>query len=655
MIAEIGKGRIMWLIAAAGVIAGSCPAADDGGGRSVFATGAGNRALAMGGAFAAVADDASALLWNPAGLGRIDRRRLAFSQTSLLGLGFGEQYASLVLPDWRWGTPAVTWRRFGVDGIEERDDRGVLLDDNLQNTETELILGYGRSLLGGDLALGAGFKVRHHKLAGYTDSGLGLDLGFWTRPLALAGLQHRAARSLAMGVAVRNALEPQIKLLDDNVPDPMALRAGLAWTQPLASRMQILAAIDLERTRDMDGRLHAGLEVGLEQTVALRGGTSDGRLTAGLGVTWQGFTAEYQYEDHVLADIHRFGLSFTFGPTVAAQRQAAQAAAEAGMLARLEAAFGARNREREEQLVSRVRLELAASRWDDALATLGTLQVLAPDHGKLPELTGATWAGLAYEHESRDDLTAAALSWRRALAAAPDHPTAARELARVQTESDRRSARGREIRTRWEAALDALAREDLETARDGFAAILQIAPADLDAANMLEHTRRALAARAATANLARQQAAATLAARQSAGAAGSLGDGAASTDGLTESRAESAGRPAAAAALSPQRQRELADFYRRGLDAMNAGRRTEAIRYWELVWAADPSHERVREYLTQEYLTQGLEAFTAGALRDAVVSWEQAVRVDPDDPRARGYLERAMKQLSRMEQISGNR
>jgi len=172
---------------------------------------------------------------------------------------------------------------------------------------------------------------------------------------------------------------------------------------------------------------------------------------------------------------------------------------------------------------------------------------------------------------------------------------------------------------------------------------------------MLEHTRRALAARAATANLARQQAAATLAARQSAGAAGSLGDGAASTVGVAESRAEPAGRPAAAAALSPQRQRELADFYRRGLDAMNAGRRTEAIRYWELVWAADPSHERVREYLTQEYLTQGLEAFTAGALRDAVVSWEQAVRVDPDDPRARGYLERAMKQLSRMEQISGNR
>ena len=38
-----------------------------GGTRSVFAVGAGNRALAMGGAYAAIADDASAVIWNPAG------------------------------------------------------------------------------------------------------------------------------------------------------------------------------------------------------------------------------------------------------------------------------------------------------------------------------------------------------------------------------------------------------------------------------------------------------------------------------------------------------------------------------------------------------------------------------------------------------------
>ena len=59
-----------WLV----VAAGSTLAGDDGGGRSVFATGAGNRALALGGAYAGIADDASATIWNPAGLGLLTRK-----------------------------------------------------------------------------------------------------------------------------------------------------------------------------------------------------------------------------------------------------------------------------------------------------------------------------------------------------------------------------------------------------------------------------------------------------------------------------------------------------------------------------------------------------------------------------------------------------
>ena len=81
----------------------------------------------------------------------------------------------------------------------------------------------------------------------------------------------------------------------------------------------------------------------------------------------------------------------------------------------------------------------------------------------------------------------------------------------------------------------------------------------------------------------------------------------------------------------------------------------EAVGYWEIVWAADPDFEQVRENLTQEYLARGMEDYAGGALHRAVASWEEALRVDPDDTRARGYLERARQQLSRMEKISANR
>src|SRR5262245_3289124 len=108
-------------------------AAEDGGTRSVFAFGAGNRALALGGAFTALADDPSAPLWNPGGLGFVPRRQLAATGASLYGLDVQEAFAGIVLPDWRYGTLAFTFRHLGVGGIEGRDDRNSITDATLSD------------------------------------------------------------------------------------------------------------------------------------------------------------------------------------------------------------------------------------------------------------------------------------------------------------------------------------------------------------------------------------------------------------------------------------------------------------------------------------------------------------------------------------------
>lgn len=620
--------------------------ADDGGGRSVFATGAGNRALALGGAFTAVADDPSAALWNPAGLGLLQRRELQLTQTRLFGLGFSEQYASLVLPNWRWGTVAATWRRFGVDGIEQRDDRGFLLDDDLRDAQTELLLGYGRSLLGGDLALGGAFKVRHHQLAGHADSGLGLDLGLWLRPLALASASGAASRSLALGLTVRNALEPQIKLASESVPDPIAMRVGLAWTQHLGARLRLLALADIEQTRGMDSRVHAGIETALEDLLALRFGSSNGRLTAGAGLSWKSWGIDYQFEDNHLGSIHRFGVALAFGPTVMQNRLAAQAAADEAIRRRLDAAFASRSDQHEQQFRLRAQQAISETRWDDALIELNTLQVLAPEAPDLPALMAEAWYGRACQQEQEDDLVESALSLRRVLAVMPDHAEAALDLRRIQDAIAHNAQRSREISARWEMALDALAGEDLVMARDGFAAVLALAPNDREAGNMLEFAERAIARQAAVTALVPSRHATT------SEAAVTQISGAPPAQPATVQPAAAA---PASAELSMARRREVDDLYRRGMEAMQADRRAEAVHYWELVLSADPAHSRAREYLTSEYLAQGMESFADGALREAVASWQQAARVDPDDPRARGYLERALQQLARMEQIAESR
>jgi Flp pilus assembly protein TadD len=95
-------------------------------------------------------------------------------------------------------------------------------------------------------------------------------------------------------------------------------------------------------------------------------------------------------------------------------------------------------------------------------------------------------------------------------------------------------------------------------------------------------------------------------------------------------------------------------MFRRGLTAMQARRSDEALRYWELVWSAEPSYPQVAEYLKRECLTRGMEAFAAGRLDEAVQFWQRAQRVDPQDPRAAGYLSRAQKQLARTREILGS-
>ena len=58
----------------------------------------GARAIAMGGAFAAVASDASAVHWNPAALATLQRQELGFGYADRFGLGLNQSYLAYSLP-----------------------------------------------------------------------------------------------------------------------------------------------------------------------------------------------------------------------------------------------------------------------------------------------------------------------------------------------------------------------------------------------------------------------------------------------------------------------------------------------------------------------------------------------------------------------------
>jgi len=353
-------------------------AADDGGTRSVFATGAGNRALSMGGAFAGVADDASALVWNPGGLGRLQRLELQATHAAYGDFGSREDYVSVVMPDWRWGAAGLSMRYYGIDGVENRDGGNLLLGNNLSDSEIEIALGFGRPL-SQTMSVGGAVKLQRQSLAGFSGSGLGADLGVLGRAPAALRSHTGWADRLTWGVAVRNAIQPEIRLDRESVRDPSVLRAGLAYEQPSIGGRPALLALDLEKSPGVGMKLHAGLDLRIHPLLGIRAGMNAGRVTAGMGVAWRDFTVDYAFANGDLSSIHRVGVSRALGRSVSQQREAALKAREAALQATLDEAFQKRQSEQLEDLLARVRSAQAEGNHDKALEVLATISILYPN------------------------------------------------------------------------------------------------------------------------------------------------------------------------------------------------------------------------------------------------------------------------------------
>jgi tetratricopeptide (TPR) repeat protein len=670
--------RFAPLVATIVPIAAAPATAQDGGTSSIFADGAGNRALSLGGAYAAIGGDASAPVWNAAGLGSMQRAELQASSATLYGLDITEQFASIAVPSWRWGTAAFGFRRFAVGGVERRSSRNVLLDEDLSDSQTELKVSFARPM-GEGWDVGGSIKVHRQSLAGYDDFGVGLDLGVLLRPGAILGREGAWMDRLQLGFALRNLVEPTLRLDQEAVADPTALRAGLAWRQPYRvaglGPGHVLAAFDVVHTPGFSSDAHAGIEVAPHPLLALRFGVDDGEFTAGTGVRWNLYAFDYSMENGPFDSVHRFGLTLQFGGTLDERRAEARRREDETFRARLAESFAEREAARIAELLGQTRALLAEERVDEALERVATIMALDPDHIEARALEAEALLAKAARQKATGQLADATVLYARVLALAPEHAGAKQGLERCRAEGDLRAARSARIRELFGLGLDAFTGGQLVVARDTFRDILDLAPEDAEARTMLERSRNAIRAR--TSDLLQQSnrfldrglldEAGTLLAdvRSLDPYAKGLAEASARLDRERDARAQRArgqqlaARPAPAVAaqgpaLTTKKRKEIADLYERGMEAIDESRPDDALHYWELVWLADPTYLNVADFLKREYLLRGLESFSRGQLEDAVGLWEKALKVDPQDEKTLGYLQRAREQQMRTREILGS-
>jgi hypothetical protein len=179
---------------------------------SFLSIGVGARGLGMGGAFTALADDASALYWNPAGLSKLEKREFTashaemFENTRLDFLAYAHPTSQ--------GTFAAGLTYLSQGKIEGRDGLGRPTA-GYDASDTALSLGYARKFEAVDL--GATFKYLRSHIGSTEAQGVAVDFG-----------AKRAFDRVRVGVALRN-IGPGLKFQDQRNDLPLRLAVGAAY------------------------------------------------------------------------------------------------------------------------------------------------------------------------------------------------------------------------------------------------------------------------------------------------------------------------------------------------------------------------------------------------------------------------------------------
>ena len=322
-----------------------------------MALGGGARAMAMGGTFIAIANDATTTYWNPAGIADFSYFLTvpgSFEMSLMHSERFGNlidyNYFSSVFPlnngKSGWGISLI---QMGIDDIRilpmsewmidnsDGDDmfepgNGESLNSNFDYRDYPLesandvavFLSYGQMMGFGDV--GATLKfIRNDQVTGVSSFGIGIDLGYVKRGLW---------RDLAAGVKIQDATGTYISWsTGEREFIYPAIKTGLAWPFDITSMNSTLvlaadADFRFENRKwvsqywigSASADFHFGAELLIRDIVALRGGNDMGRWTAGAGFLLRDFTSwkfdlgiDYAFLMHdVLDTTHRVSLLVSY-------------------------------------------------------------------------------------------------------------------------------------------------------------------------------------------------------------------------------------------------------------------------------------------------------------------------------------------------------
>lgn len=621
----------------------------------------------MGGAAAAVWGGSWTLLYNSAGLGFLERGELSAFHTPLFDEDASYSSALAAYPMLDVGTVALGIMQLSVDGIEQRDE-GNLAGDSFGSSQTRYMLGFSRTVLR-DLSLGLNFKLDRFSQGEYAANGFGVDAGVGLDRT----LDSPIADRISIGVCLLNLVEPTVKVADEESGDPRGIRAGMALSRPIAGagRDRLLVAVDVEKARYGDVRMHAGLEYRFLERFAARGGWDAGNPVFGFGFSAGPLALDYAFRTSDLEDFHLFSLSIGFGTSIPEKLARRREQRELEIRRQIDVEIERYEGGFVEEALTEARASFDEGRYADAARLFESVLMLEPENEEA--VTGNLRASVLHEAATADSLyesgeyAEALLAYRRCAArmesAGLDERIASCE-AMIAQAADRRQmldrifSRGLEHYSdrEWEAAYGAF-RELLDIEPDHSLARSYL----VKTAGKIEEERVRALRRIDDLIAAGRYAEAVDFARSGAAALPDDPEFSSRLERALRLRAQADERKrlTAAAAVAGQHVPTVEELerlrpgYERGVQYFREGRYELAIREWEPVWREYPKYETVEDYLVKAYQFRGMTLYSMQRYEDAIAVWERILAVDAGNEKALRYIRRTREELEQFRNMKG--
>ncbi len=301
----------------------------------------GARALGMGGAFVSVADDATALFWNPGGLARLRTSEAIFVHTKWIA-DIGFDFAGVALNLGSAGVVGVHGTFLNAGEMERTTEiypEGT--GEKFSAGSYALALTYARSLTD-RFSVGGTIKYVREYILNSSAQGLAIDLGtyFVTQfhNVTLGAVISNFGTKMRMtgrDLLVQYDIDPtrygnneriNADLETDAYDMPLMLRVGLSVDLfQNVENSSLIVAVDAAHPSDNVEHMNVGAEYSFRNMFALRAGyrnlfsrDSEQGFTAGAGLKYRiagdfALKVDYAYESFGrFNNVQKFSLSLTF-------------------------------------------------------------------------------------------------------------------------------------------------------------------------------------------------------------------------------------------------------------------------------------------------------------------------------------------------------